>query len=217
MKKLSFLFILQKFTLLALLLIPLFSHNFSLAAPPAAVLTEQDRSDLQKVEDYFNNIQTLQANFSQYTKSGVAEGSIYIRRPNQMRVEYNPPVPVLIVANGRLVSYYDKELKQLTEAPLSSTPLGLILAKPFSLQKGVTLTKIARTPQELQIILYQSSEPDAGSLELVFTTNPFQIKYWRVIDSTNRSTQIVLGNIKLNTSLNNNLFTPPSKPENDYK
>lgn len=217
MKKLSVSFILQRCVFINLLLVGLFSSRFSLAAPPAISLTEQDIQDLKKIEEYFNNIQTLQAHFSQYTKSGMSAGTIYIRRPNQMRVEYNPPVPVLIVASGRLVSYYDKELNQLTEAPLSSTPLGLILAQPFSLQKGTTITKIARSPQELQVILYQSAQPDAGLLELVFTTTPFQIKYWRVIDSANRSTQVVISNIKLNNPLSNNLFTRPSQIESNTR
>lgn len=202
------------FALLFLIMVsPVMSSHFAEAAPPAAVLSENDLKELKKVEDYFNNIQTLQASFFQSARNGNAAGTIYMRLPGEIRVEYAPPMPVLIVASNRLVSYYDTELQQLTEAPLSSTPLALMLQKPFTLRKDITITKIAITPQELQIIMYQTSEPDAGMLELVFSRTPFQIKYWKIIDNAGRTTQVSLGNIQLNIPLANNLFIRPSAPE----
>ena len=36
-------------------------------------------------------------------------GYIYLRKPGRLRVEYDPPVPILLVADGGLLSYYDKD------------------------------------------------------------------------------------------------------------
>src|SRR5690606_14235092 len=66
--------------------------------PAAAALTGTDHADIQRVERYFNDVDTLKARFRQIAEDGgIAQGTIYLRRPGRMRVEYDPPVPVLLV------------------------------------------------------------------------------------------------------------------------
>ena len=68
------------------------------------------------MEDYLNGIQTLKAEFTQVGPDGEpAEGVIYMRRPGLLRVEYKPPVPVIIVGDGFLIHYHDKELGQIDD------------------------------------------------------------------------------------------------------
>ena len=64
-------------------------------------LTEADRALVKRVEDYLNGLTTLQARFLQSSSNGsYAEGDIYVERPSRMRFEYDPPVPLLIIAAG---------------------------------------------------------------------------------------------------------------------
>src|SRR5262245_127066 len=61
----------------------------ALAAQAAKQLTEEDRADLKRVEEYLNGIRTMQARFQQFSpNAGLAFGNIYMRRPGQLRVEY---------------------------------------------------------------------------------------------------------------------------------
>src|SRR5690606_32753445 len=93
------------------------------AATGPLVLDEEARADIAREEDYLTSITTLRARFQQYSEGGgVVFGNIYVRRPGRMRVEYDPPVPVILVADGIVVSYYDSELDQLNQVPISATP-----------------------------------------------------------------------------------------------
>src|SRR3546814_8770255 len=69
---------------------------------------------------YLNDIKTLQGRFVQTSSNGAyAEGAVYLDRPGHMRFDYDPPTPVLIIANGLSLLYYDEELKEATFLPRS--------------------------------------------------------------------------------------------------
>jgi hypothetical protein len=80
--------------------------------PPAATLTEADRADLARIEAYLNGLRTLRARFLQIAWNGaVAEGTAWIWRPGRMRFEYDPPEPLLLVADANQFLMYDRELR----------------------------------------------------------------------------------------------------------
>jgi outer membrane lipoprotein-sorting protein len=99
----------------------------ALAAPAlAAPLSERDRADIARVETYLNGFRSLESRFVQIAHDGgMAEGTVYMERPNRIRVDYAPPVPVLMVGSGNWITFYDKELKQSNRVPLNSNPLSM--------------------------------------------------------------------------------------------
>src|ERR1700732_4223957 len=97
--------------LAALALSPLagFAARNAGAAAPAMKLSSDDQADLKRVATYLDGIHTMRARFQQVAAGGgLSQGKIYLRRPGLMRVEYEPPVPVLLVADGLWVNYYDR-------------------------------------------------------------------------------------------------------------
>ena len=75
-----------------------------------------ENADLTKIENYLNNISTLEAGFVQMSSNGgSAEGKIYIEKPSKIRMEYTAPDQLLIVGNGEYIIYNDKELDQITK------------------------------------------------------------------------------------------------------
>ncbi len=69
--------------------------------PAAAAPTEADRADIARVEEYLNSIRTLRARFIQLTQTGGrSQGTFYLSRPGRLRLEYDPPVPTILIANG---------------------------------------------------------------------------------------------------------------------
>ncbi len=70
------------------------------AAPPAAVtLTPQDNADLQRIAAYLGGIRTMYAKFRQVVSGGgIATGQLWMARPGRMRFEYDPPSPILLLA-----------------------------------------------------------------------------------------------------------------------
>src|SRR5262245_31363278 len=95
---------------------------FSNVARAATALTDQDRADIARVEQYMDSIMTLEAKFQQVDASGqLSFGRIFLRKPGRLRVQYDPPVPILVVADGGMISYYDSELDQLNQLPLKQS------------------------------------------------------------------------------------------------
>ena len=89
------------------------------ATPAHAALSDEDMADVARVEQYMDNIITMQARFEQVEPDGkLSFGHIYLRKPGRLRVEYDPPIPILLVADGGLLSYYDKDLDELKQMPL---------------------------------------------------------------------------------------------------
>lgn len=180
------------------------------AGAPALELTQENQADIARIEDYLNGITTLRAKFQQYSDNGgVVFGDLYVRRPGRMRVEYAPPVPVVLIADGILVSYYDSELDQLSQLPISSTPAWFLLRENISLSNGVTVTAIDKKPGALRLTMYQTKEPDAGSVELIFADQPLELRQWKITDAAGKQARIGLFDVRIGGTLPNELFATP--------
>ncbi len=178
--------------------------------PAATVLSETDLVDLRRVEDYLNDIESMQTRFQQYSANGgLAWGTIYLRRPGRLRVEYDPPVPVLLVADGLVVTYYDSELDQISQLPLGSTPAWFLLRDRVDLRDGVTVTAVERAPGALRIAMHQTDDPDEGSVSLIFSDNPLVLRQWTIVDGTGKEVRVGLDRTSIGIELSNNLFATP--------
>ena len=180
------------------------------AGAPALELTQENQADIARIEDYLNGITALRAKFQQYSDNGgVVFGDLYVRRPGRMRVEYAPPVPVVLIADGILVSYYDSELDQLSQLPISSTPAWFLLREDISLSDGVTVTAIDKKPGAMRLTMYQTKEPDAGSVELIFADQPLELRQWKITDAAGKQARIGLFDVRIGGTLPNELFATP--------
>lgn len=156
-------------------------------------LSPEDRADVARVEEYLNGIRTLSARFMQISENGgTAEGKLYLSRPGKLRLEYDPPVPILMVASGSFLVHYDKELKAVTHLPIDSTPAGLLVRERIALSGDVTVTKVERGPGSLRVTLVQSKDPQAGRITLVFSERPFVLSNWQVTDAQGSMTRVAL-------------------------
>jgi outer membrane lipoprotein-sorting protein len=178
------------------------------ATPPAAApLDAQTQSDLLRVQDYLNAITTLQSRFQQYAADGgVAGGTIYLQRPGKMRIDYDDPVPILIVADGRGVYYWDKKLKQLSQARVEDTPAWFLLRPQVRLSGDVTVTRFERAPGAWRIGMTETQHPDQGHLTLVMSDKPLALKQWTVIDSQQKPITVALEDPHFGVKLSDMLF-----------
>ena len=136
-------------------------------------------------------------------------GNIYLRRPGRLRIEYDPPVPVLIVADGTWASFYDTELDQLNQAPLGSTPAWFLLQQTIDFSPKITVTAIERSPGAIRLSMYQTANPDAGQASLTFADDPLVLKQWIIRDSRGTEVAIALQDAVFGAELPNDLFATP--------
>src|SRR5580704_8816192 len=128
-----------------------------------AALSPTDTADLARVQDYLNNIHTLQSRFEQISgEGGIATGTIYISRPGKMRVEYDPPVPILLVATEGRIWYYDKKLEEVSFFDLKDTPAWFLLQDNVRFGGDITVNDLERDPNVLRVTVTETKNPDLG-------------------------------------------------------
>ena len=206
-------------TLLPLLLAALPAHAQRNAPPPppAAPVPMPTADDIARIETYLNGIRTLRARFMQVDQRGrVAEGTVYLQRPGRMRFEYDPPSPILIVADGTTVTYQDKQLNQITSVFIGQTPLSIILAERVRLSGDVTVLRGERfagqgTGGRLEVWLTRTASPRDGTLILSFATDPMALVQWRVIDAQAEEVRVTLSRVERDIALESRLFRPPQQ------
>ena len=180
------------------------------AADAPMQLSEEDRADLKRVAGYLDGIHSMSSRFQQVAQGGALSfGKIYIRRPGLLRVEYEPPVPVLLVSDGTWVDYYDSELDQLTQIPLDQTPIWFLVQQTIEFSPKITVTAIERSPGAIRLSLYQTANPDAGSASLTFADDPLALKQWIIRDSRGTEVSIALQDAVFGIDLPNDLFATP--------
>ncbi|MCB2102012.1 MAG: outer membrane lipoprotein carrier protein LolA [Rhodobacterales bacterium] len=182
------------------------------AAPAGAVephkMTAADKADVARVESYLNGLVTLESRFLQASSNGgFAEGTLYLNRPGRMRIQYDPPSPILMVADGRFLIYYDKKLEQVSYLGLDSTPAGILLDDTVSLSDGrVIITGMERGKGTLNISLVRAEDPLSGHLTLTFEEKPLALKKWFVVDAQGLVTTVSLLDPHTGVTLDPDLF-----------
>jgi len=187
--------------------LPLLLLVLAAGGPAAAELSAAGKATLKRVEDYLNAVRTFQARFIQVSDNGgIAEGRIYMQRPGKMRIEYKPPVPLILVATGKLIIMYDRELDQTTHLPLSASPAAWLLGERLSIRDKVEITDVREAGGRVYVSLVEKGKAEKGSLNLVFLDGPLRLREWIVVDAQRRRTKVVLVDAEEGKKLDPRLF-----------
>ncbi|WP_421993331.1 LolA family protein [Roseococcus sp.] len=177
-----------------LLAVPALLAPASLAAP---ALAQSQAEVIGRVEAYFNAMTTFKARFLQIAQGGgSAEGTAWIWRPSRMRFEYDPPEPTLLIAADNQFFHYDRELRQPTVVPLSSTPLSVLLRSPLRLSGDVTVSGVERARGLVSVTVSRTAQPAEGRITLILEEDPMVLRQWLVVDAQGRSTRVTLNQIE---------------------
>lgn len=194
----------------------LITAAFLPASPAAAVnvpspvkLTDTQRADIVRIQDYLNGLSTLEARFLQVTSTGqYSEGKLYLWRPGRLRIEYDPPVPILIIVRRGTLIYYDKQLKQTSYIDADKTPAGLLVRDHVSLldSKDLMITRFENAADVLRVTLVRTDDPLGGNVTLVFSDHPLALKKWEVTDAQGVVTTVSLLSTQTGMELDPKLF-----------
>jgi len=185
-----------------------FVPRFARAAPPRpATLDPAARDDVTRVQQYLNGIRTMQSRFEQVADNGsVASGTIYLERPGRMRIVYDPPSPILIVATEGQIYYYDSRLDQVSRTYANDTPAWFLLRDPITLNGDITVTRFQRAADTLRLTLVETDNPDLGQVTVVLTEKPLELRQWTVLDAQRTQVTVTLENPQFDVALDPNLF-----------
>ncbi|NHQ73906.1 outer membrane lipoprotein carrier protein LolA [Roseovarius gahaiensis] len=176
-------------------------------ALPAAA----DKLSLSQISSYFNGFRTAQGEFTQINDDGtISTGRLFIKRPGRVRFEYDPPEGTLVVADGDTVGIVDPKSNTGPEGyPLHRTPLKIILANKVDLSRERMVTGHASDGKTTTIRAHDPKNPEYGSIELVFTDDPVELRQWVINDDGGSQTTVVLGDLKTGMRLANDRFVIP--------
>lgn len=187
----------------------------ALADAVPADLSETDRADISRIETYLNGITTMQARFQQFSaKSGLATGNIYLERPGFIRIEYDPPSPLLIIADSVSLHYYDPELDQINRVPLDASPIWFLLRDDVELGGDVTVTSFTRGAGVFAIGIAETDSPEAGRVLLEIADQPMELRQWIAEDGENEAVRVSLYDQRFGIAIDHNLFRVPKAANN---
>ncbi len=178
-------------------------------APAKAQLSDADQKDVAAAQDYLQNLGSARARFVQTAHDGSQfVGTFYLKRPGRLRFDYDPPVEDFVVADGLFIYFYDADLQEQTNAPIGATLADFLLRKDLKLTNDdISVKNVKRDGDLLQIEMVQTDDPESGSLSLAFTTDPFVLKKWRVVDAQDLITEVELFYLKTDITHPSGLFS----------
>jgi outer membrane lipoprotein-sorting protein len=183
----------------------LLSTAAALAATPALA----EKLSLNAISRYLNTIDQATSDFTQVNDDGsLSTGKFYIKRPGRMRFEYNPPEKLLVMAGGSTVGIFDgkSNVQKAERYPLRRTPLNLILEKNVNLAARNMVVGHDFDGTATVVTAQDPSNPEYGTIQLKFTSNPVELRQWIVTDGQGAKTTVILGQLQSAQNLSSTLF-----------
>ena len=172
------------------------------------------------VEKYLSGLASWSADFEQTIDDGhgnvlrSAAGRLYLQRPGKFRWDYSKPSEQLVLADGKQIWFYDKDLAQANvrgiDTSLASTPASL-LSGSGSVSDQFNVTAL---PPSVGLTWYQlipkHADTDFQVVRIGFTKNG-ELASMFLADKLNQITQLMFSNSKRNDKFAPDLFTfvPP--------
>ncbi len=175
---------------------------------------ENNKSATLKIEKFFKNLITLEANFIQVSPSGnVSNGRIYLDLPGKLRIDYENPKNLLITCKGFWIVIQDRDTKTTNNIPVKSTPFAILLENKSFLDNQNIKSEYSIEAGIISLKLKSQNNDKQESLVLEFSENPFSLKKWIIQDSLGENTTVLIQNARYNNKLSNVLFFPDTFPE----
>jgi outer membrane lipoprotein carrier protein len=176
-------------------------------------------SPATEVEKYLTGLASWTADFQQTIDDGhgnvlrSAAGRLYLQRPGKFRWDYSQPSEQLVLADGKQIWFYDKDLAQANvrdmDTSLASTPASLLSGNAsISTQFNVTAMPPSGGLQWFQLV---PKHPDTDFQLVKIGFDKGELRSMFLADKLNQITQLTFSNSKRNVSLAPDLFSfvPP--------
>lgn len=181
----------------------------ALVAPavPAAAQSGQ----LDRVVAALRGITTMKANFTQTDRAGrTVRGELTLKQPGKIRFEYEKGTDMLVVSDGKAVSFVDYEVNQVQRWPISNSPLGALLDPKRDVKRYGKLVPTGN-PNVLSIEVKDPKKPEYGAITLVMVKDAgapggLELASWVALDSQNQRTTVRLSNHRYGVSVADSAF-----------
>jgi len=195
-----------RFRALALVAAPL-----ALGAVAPAPVVAQTATGLAQVQAHLRAVDTMTARFTQTDRRGRSlSGTLSLKRPGKIRFDYGRSANMLIVGDGRALTFVDYDVGQRQRWPINDSPLSVLL------NPGQDLGRFARVvrndDQVLMIEARDSRRREFGTITIAFAKVPsapagLMLQGWNTVDAQNNLTSVRLSGQRFNVPVADSLFT----------
>jgi outer membrane lipoprotein-sorting protein len=193
-----------------------FGKPFARALVPVAILAAtvpsaaaSDSGDLARLKTHIGGVQTMTADFTQTDARGRSSaGTLQLKRPGKVRFQYGSG-DLLLVANGKTLTFLDYQVGQKSSWPLSRTPLGPLLSSSPDFNGKA---QILPSTDSRVVVARARNASQYGQLTLAFLRNAsapggLQLYGWTAVDAQNHRTTVKLSNVRYNVPVPDSAFT----------
>ena len=166
-------------------------------------LASAEKFSLVELSNYFNTFDTFQANFHQFSDDGsVASGVILIKKPGRLRIDYERPEDLLILASGGKLAIFDpKGDPEPTSFPLNVTPFSIVLKSQINLVGSSNILSHDYNHGETSLSLFDPKYPERGHIKLIFSGETPILDRWLIQDESGNITLMSIERSEENISL----------------
>ena len=189
----------------------------ALAAAPLALATAapapvaaQANNGLSQVQAHLRAVDTMTARFTQTDQGGRSlSGTLSIKRPGKIRFDYGRTANMLIVGDGRALTFIDYDVRDVQRWPINDSPLSVLLNPNQDLSR---FSRVIRNDD--QVLLIEARDPrrrEFGTIQIAFAKAPnapagLILQGWNTRDAQNRTTQVRLSAQRFNVPVADSLF-----------
>ena len=186
---------------------------------PALMGAAASATPAAELEKYLSGLASWTADFEQTIDDGhgnvmrSAAGRLYLQRPGKFRWDYSQPSEQLVLADGKQIWFYDKDLAQANvrdmDTSLASTPASLLSGSgAVSTQFDVTVLGLSAGLQWFQLVP-KHADTDFQVVRIGFDKGELRSMF--LADKLNQITQLTFSHSKRNLPLAPDLFSfvPP--------
>jgi outer membrane lipoprotein-sorting protein len=169
----------------------------------------QQDAAVQRINDYFNNLVSIQGNFDQVDSNNKhTSGRFYVQRPGKLRFDYAPPSTLRLVADGHFLAIEDSSLKTVEKYPIESTPFRLLLGDGVDLGRDSRIVGVEADEDTLAITLEDKAGKATGQIKLYFDTKPeMMLKQWVITDAQGLATTVTISDVAPGRKVAADFFT----------
>ena len=186
-------------------------RSVALGLLAAATPGSAQSDDLSLVTAHLKSVTTMTADFAQSDKSGkTLTGTLTLKRPGRIRFQYQPGVPMLIVGDGKALTFIDYSVKQVSRWPIGNSPLAILLDPSRDL-RGVARIVPGGDSRVVLAEAHDPRHPEYGTITLAFardTSAPgsLRLQGWVALDAQNNRTSVRLSNQRFNLPVSDQAF-----------
>lgn len=173
------------------------------------VLASGPSADLERLKAHLSALQTMTADFTQTDAKGqIATGSLEMKRPGRVRFQYSGG-DLLLVADGKRLTFLDYSIGQKSSWDLARTPLGPLLSSSpdFNGKAQILPSNDSRV-----VVARAKNSGQYGQLTLAFLRSSaapggLQLYGWTAVDPQGHRTTVKLSNVRFNVPVPDSAFT----------